>query len=283
MSQRKKTWVFVISTVVVIGGITFLKTRGQLPRLTGTLQPSEKRSEMLTALAAQEAALITDVDARLTRLLNLAELQIQRQWLEGGRATLEAGRRTLGSDDAKKLNDHARISGWVSISELSRHAKDNRGASSACDGAVIATRAIEDPARRCDYVMGVCNELQYLKGKSAAAELLAEVGPWSKSIDDVRLRRLAVVSFAAALFNLDDFSRGQQMLRQEDDASWRSDTLTRLASASNDPPARFASHRAAVLVSPALPEAPPAEGQYGKQLGYRDVFQGQKNSQTKKD
>jgi hypothetical protein len=270
-----------------VGAVLYLTKEGQLRRLTGTIEPGEKRAQHLTALAAQEAAMIADIDVRLTRLLNLAELQMRHKWLDGARATLEASRQTLGSSAGKQLNEHARISGWVSVSELSRQARDDAGALSACDGALAAIRAIEDPARRCDYVMGVCNELQYLRGKPAAAGLLAEAGPWTKSIDDVRLRRLAVVSFASALFNLDDFARGQQMLRQEDDASWRSDTLTLLAAASMGAPAesgrvRFASSppsqpdmqdEAAVLVTP----------QYGKQLNYEQVFRGQKNSQTRPD
>jgi len=107
------------------------------------------------------------------------------------------------------LNEHARISGWVSASELSRTAKDDTGALAACESAVSAMRNIGDPARRCDYVMGICNELQYLKGKDAAAQLLAEAGPWTRAIDDVKRRRQAVVSFAATLFSLDELTRGQ--------------------------------------------------------------------------
>src|SRR5690606_228422 len=119
------------------------------------------------------------VDARLTRQLNLAERQIRKQWLDEARATLAAARRTLASDDAGKLNTHARISGWVAVSELSREVADKQGAVSAIDAAVKEIDAIDDPAKRCDYVMGVANELQYLKGRDAAVRMLTDAAPWT--------------------------------------------------------------------------------------------------------
>jgi hypothetical protein len=242
------------------------------------------------ALAAEEAAMIADLDARLTRLLNLAEMQIYREHPADARTTLAHARTTLGSEQApKQLNDHARISGWISVSELSRQADDDESARSACDSAVTAMRGIEDPAVRCEYVMGVCNELQYLRGAPAAAMVLAESGPWTKAIDDVARRRQAVISFAAALFNLDDFTRGQQMLRQEDDAAWRSDTLTQLASLpvrsgwGSDYAADASVPAGAVEEMEMRREAATSQPWFGKQLRYRDVFRGQQRSQTEKD
>ena len=223
------------------------------------------------ALAADEAALISDVDTRLTRLLNLADTQIQRGWSEDAKVTLAAAYKTLASADAMKLNQHARISGWVSISELSRGVKDMAGAASACEGAIAAVLGIEDPARRCQYVMGVSNELQYLKGKPAAVEFLTKAGAWTRSIDDVPARRQATASFAAALFNLDDFQAGQSMLKQDDDPTWRSDTLAKFASISEG-----GGRLEAKAGSAEMPR-------FGRDLHYKQVFQGQVNSQTTKD
>lgn len=112
------------------------------------------------------------------------------------------------------------------------------------------------------------------------------------------------MSFAAALFNLDDFSAGQQMLRHEPDAAWRSDTLTRLAmltptqdirhARSGNAPAINLESLSTASMSPARPapdamaapaEVAPADAApyFGKQLRYNDVFRGQKNSQTQGD
>jgi hypothetical protein len=282
--------VVTLLLIAITSGIVMVSIHGcaEPPTLTGRLRPSDERSRHLMRLAAEEASLISDVDTRLTRLLNFADMQIQKKWLDEARATLNAARKALGSDDAKQLNEHARISGWVSVSELSRQAGDNPGALSACDGAVDAMRSLDDPARRCDYVMGICNELQYLKGMPAAAALLAEAGPWTKEIDDIPRRRQAVVAFASALFNLDDFTRGQQMLRQEDDPTWRSETLTQLASLSVAEHTAPTIDLAAAVAGNEMEESPPAGAQqfqayFGKQLNYRNVYQGQKNSRTEKD
>jgi hypothetical protein len=285
-------------TSVICGVLELTHGCAEPPRLTGQLLPSEQRSQKLMMLAAEDAAQITDVDARLTRLLNLADTQVQRKWANDARATLAMARETLNSPDAAKLNDHARLSGWVSISELSRSAGDEDGGTAACDGAVAAMRAIENPDTRCDYVMGVCNQIQYLKGKPAAAEILSEAGPWTKAIDDVPRRRQAVVSFAAALFNLDDFPAGQKMLRNEPDAAWRSDTLTRLAMLTSsdadrvqtEPHMAMSPSRAGgrggieQRVQQAQPEQVDVANPYfGKQLNYNQVFRGQRNSQTAKE
>jgi hypothetical protein len=267
--QRQLRLATVLGTVSL--ALVLLGCAGT-PPLRGTLDPNNpQRSQRLTALAAEEAALIPDVDARLTRLLNLADTQIQRGWNEDAKTTLAAARTTLASPDAMKLNQHARISGWVSVSELCRAVRDMAGAGSACEGAIAAVLGIADPARRCQYVMGVANELQYLRGKPAAVDFLTRAGPWTRSIDDVPARRQATSSFAAALFNLDDFQAGQNMLKQDDDPVWRADTLARFASISEGGGGRGASQIAA--------EFP----QFGRDLRYRQVFQGQVKSQTVKD
>lgn len=297
MSRRRKL-VMVGLLVLVLGGtaggIAAWQWYFRIKPLTGQVQASAERSRRLMGLAAQEASAIKDVDVRLTRLLNLADTQMQSGWKQDGRATLASAAGTLRSDEASLLNDHARLSGWISISELSRQADDMAAAGDACDSAAKAMLAIEDPARRCEYVMGIANELQYIKGKPAAAALLDQAGPWTPSIDDVSRRRQAVVSFASALFNLDDYLAGQHMLQKEPDAAWRSETLTQLASLAGRDDSRGS---VAAYSSPRSEMAIPAkdagdfhtvagelriQGQpyFGRQLGYREVFQSNLRSNT---
>lgn len=277
--------VFLGLSVSVSGGWLLQHGCGGTPPLSGTLRPTRERSQKLMALAAEEAALIPDIDARLTRLLNFADTQSQRGWSADAKATLAGARTTLESGDAKALSDHARVSGWVSISELSRRIEDAPAAAAACEQAVASIRALEDPARRCDYVMGVANELQYSRGPGDAAALLAQAGPWAREIDDVPRRRQALLSFAAALFNLDDYAAGQQMLRADDDVAWRSDTLVRLASLSEVRAGE--SHATPQAAAPAMETQMDAAAQsqpyFGRPLTYREVFCGQKQSQTVKD
>lgn len=261
------------------------------PPVSGHLRPSQDRSQRLTAMAADEAKLIPDADTRLTRQLNLAYLQIARGWEADARGTLAAAVETLNSNEAAKLNDHARLSGWVSISELSRRIKDDVIARNACDQAVKAVRQIEDPARRCEYVMGIANELQYLQGKPAAINLLAEAGPWTRSIDNLSRRRQAEVAFASALFNLDDYDAGQKMLRQDEDPAWRSQTLlsmamprpAALAKASRDIASPAAVERDAAIMRQREESETPGQLYYGRKLDFGSIFQGQTNSQTGKE
>lgn len=250
--------------------------------INGVLNPSPLRSQKLMAMAVDEAAGIPDPDVRLTRQLNLADMQLQRGWTADARGTLAAARQTLRSDDAAKLNEHARLSGWVSISELSRQAGDRPLANDACDSAVKELKAIHEEGHRCQYVLGIANELQYLKGKPAAARLLSEAGPWLPKLDNLVERRQATVAFAAALFNFDDYDAGQQLLKTDKDAAWRSEQLQRLASIQ---PQRRESGSVfmGAAAEKVAPDAPSSQFDYGKNLGYRQVFQNQQKSQTSKD
>jgi hypothetical protein len=273
-----------------VGGIIHFAGCGA-PPISGRLNVDENRSQKLMALAADDAGLIADPDMRLSRQLNLADLQINRGWNDDARNTLAAARKTLSSPEASKLNDHARLSGWVSTSELCRRIHDMPGAATATDAALQALDRIEDPGKRCQYVMGLSNELQYIKGKPAAAELLAKSGPWTKSIDSIPLRRQALVAFATALFNLDDFTAGQTMLRQEPDPAWRSDVLAGMAQsdAAQFRPAELMTLRhSSAAASEALAPAdaslmPSTQPFFGRQLNYDQVFKNQKKSQTTKD
>ena len=244
-------------------------------RITGTLNPNASRSQKLMAMAADEAGKIREPDMRLTRQLNLADQQIQRGWKADAQVTLTHASQNLKSTDAAGLNDHARVSGWISISQLGRQSDAAALAAEACDNAITVMEKIEDPAKRCQYIFGVANELQYHKGQPAAAAILSKAGPWTRSIDDLKQRREALVSFASALFNFDDYVAGQNMLQQDDDPAWRSDTLTRLANFSPANPAVVADEKSTASRQRLEP--------YGKSLDYRKVFQNQIKSNTSKD
>ncbi len=276
MSKWKKSLAVVLGAAIVAGGATLFALPlgcNNAPRITGNLNPTAPRSQKLMALAAEEAGQIPEPDMRLTRQLNLADQQIRRGWPADAQATLSWARDTLRSKDAKQLNDHATVSGWISISQLARQIKAMDLATDACESAVGVMEKLEDPAKRCQYVFGVANELQYLKGKPAAAAIMAKSGPWTKSIDNLQQRREAEVSFASALFNFDDYAAGQAMLRQDDDAAWRSDTLARLAAIP------VGGAPSAVAAEPRM-DAPKA---FGRSLDYEKVFQNQVKSNTSKD
>ncbi|MEX0774829.1 MAG: hypothetical protein WD042_03840 [Phycisphaeraceae bacterium] len=264
---------FAVASIAIIGVVVLThpgcSTR---PPVTGTIRHSDARNQRLMALAAEEAGAIKDVDARLTRQLNFADQQIKRGWPRDARVTLTGAAGTL-TNEGKALNDHARLSGWVSVSELSRGAGDAEAGLRAVDQAVGELRKIADEAERCQYVMGLANELQYLKGPHDAAALLSEAGPWARQMDDVPERRRALMAFASALFNLDDFTPGQGVLRQDDDATWRSDMLLALAT----PQVDMGAHRAA---EPREMDVSSGSLYWGKQLKFQDVFQGQSKSQT---
>jgi len=282
MSFRRKLWFSVLGLVLAGGGamlLVFPSGCTEMHPVNGQLDVTNDRSQRIMALAAEEAAAIPDPDTRLTRQLNLADTQIQRGWPVDARVTLTAARDTLQAKDAVKLNDHARISGWISISQLARQADDLALAVGACDSAKAAMTAIEDPAKRCQYVMGISNELQYLKGKPAAAALLALAAPWTRVIDNLPKRREATVAFASALFTLDDFTDAKAMIHQDDDAAWRSQTLQMLASL------RPASQGPDMVGAASLRVDSPQAGSFyfGKNLNYQQIFQNQTNSQTGKD
>jgi len=282
MTRRRKLSflaLLILLIAAITGGVYLYQWWTRPPTLTGILHITKARSRQLVALAATEAAAIEDIDIRLTRLLNLADLQIQRDWSSDARSTLDDAAKTLASSDGQKLTSHARISGWVSIADLRRSTADSSGAISACDHAASAMNALEDPSLRCEYVMGIANQLQYLKGASAAAAILDLAGPWTRSIDDITRRRQAVVSFASALFSLDDFPAGQRMLRHEPNATWRSQTLQQLASLDQFSKQHEARGGRADASEPSA--ATPAF--YGRQLNYEQVFKNNLRSNTESE
>jgi hypothetical protein len=287
LRRRTKIVLGILLLGAVVGVLVWWMTWA-VPPITVQIEASATRSRTLLALAGRQAAKIPAVDIRLTRLLNLGDQEIQRGYKSEARETLSFARETLAGKDAATLDEQARISGWVSVSELCREAGDKSAASSACDGAVVALRAIEDPARRCEYVIGVCNELQYLKGKGYASKLLDEAGEWTRSIDSVGRRRQAVTGFASALFNLDDYAAGERMISREQDPAWGADTLIQLANmaqpGSGGPAvallrmddARHATPASAPPSAVSLSEVPT----FGKEVSYRSIFQNQTRPQT---
>jgi hypothetical protein len=292
MTRKRKLrlGVLLLTLGLCSGGVLWMYGGCATPPLDGHLRNTEARSQKLMSLAAAEAAKIEDVDRRLTRQLNLADMQISRGWKDDARRTLAASRATLSSPDAAKLNDHARLSGWVSVSELCRAVDDKAGAATACDGAVAELEKLPSEAARCEYVMGVSNELQYIRGKEAAAKMLEKAGPWTRAIDHLEKSRAAVIAFATALFNLDEYERGQAMLGHVADAGWRSEKLQALAMQPVDSrisayAARKSSAESTVAVDAAgEPQmVPGSTGYYGKNLQYRNVYQNQLRANTGSD
>lgn len=271
--------------VALVGAGIWWFTRPPAPVSTH-IAYSESRSRKLLALAASDASKIEEVDPRLTRVLNLADAQIRSKWKSDAVETLRLASKTLASEDARKLSSHARISGWISVSELARLAGDSAGGIAACDAAVTAVRDIEDPAIRCRYVIGVANQLQYLRGKEPAAAILAESGDWMVAIDDISQRRAITRDFASALFNLDRYDLGADMLAHETDANWRSTTLMDLSQQARETRTDVRQVLAQSVFAPSAAMAP-AKARQAESLplsvNFQDVFQGQSRSQTVAD
>ena len=189
------------------------------------------RAAKLTALAAGEASAITKPRDRLQQQLNIADMQNRHTWFQDSRATLATARKTIESSDHDQLTDLDRIAGWVSISELSRVAGDVAGAAFACDGARKSLLAVESEAKRCEYVRGLSREFYALGDTRSASDLLKQAGGWAKSIQETEYRRKALVAIANDLFGWNDYDAGRDVLRQDDDAAWRAQTLLAMAAA----------------------------------------------------
>jgi hypothetical protein len=267
------------------------------PRISDNVAKTTARSRQLSILAAREAGNIRDTDARLTRQLNIASQVLHRFSKSDATIVLRDVVTTL-AEKGRELNSHARLSGWVSVSQLSREADDKKLAIDAIVQAGKELEAIENPAERCQYVMGVAEEISQLQGEAEAAELLVKGGKWVSSIEDTAERRMARRAFAVALFNLDDYDGAVATLRHEQDPVWSSDTMLQLAApdASEPSPRAYAARReskrspgAAMAMeredSAQAPMAMPVaagvgDGRYGKRLGFSEVFQGKQVSAT---
>lgn len=260
------------------------------PEVTQNLE----RSRQLTILAGTEAERIADADARLTRQLNIADHVLGRFSKADALVVLKAAAKTL-SDVGRALNDHARISGWVSVAQLSRRASGNELASAATKEALRELEAVPDLGARCQYVIGVAEEVGQSEGEASAVELLIKAGDWARGIVDLEERRRARLAFSTALFNLNAYEAGVTALRAERDPAWSSDMLLALASSPNG---AGSSARPEMLLSvqtisssSASPEEEPAPPpgaaklrvKYGASLDYSSVFQGAKSSRSSVD
>lgn len=186
------------------------------------------RRRQLVAMAAEEALSIGDVAERLRRQLNIANTQIANGRFRDGRKTLGHARLSVETGQPT-VNPHARLAGWVSISELSRKAGYDRYADAACQEAIQLLRSIQPVPARCEYVRGVAQEVLVSRGKQATAELLRESSAWVAEIADRDQRREAYIAIASDLFNCGDYTGGRNVLRCDGDARWRSEILTRLS------------------------------------------------------
>ncbi|MBX7098976.1 MAG: hypothetical protein K1X89_14800 [Myxococcaceae bacterium] len=270
-------------------------------KVTSTVNVTFERSRKLSVLAAAEAGNITDSDARLTRQLNIAEQVLKRYGKEDALTVLGDASKTL-KEVGPKLGSHARISGWVSVSQLARRASGTDAAQAAATQAQAELEALPSLADRCQYLMGVAEEISHSEGEAAATALLGKGAEWAGDIKDSDERRSARLAFAVALFNLNAYESGVTTLRSEGDAAWSSDTMLALASKDADgvvgsvqayasapaaeayaEPAlgamaarRLDSAGATLRARPAAPGAPA----YGRAVGYETIFQGASQSRS---
>jgi hypothetical protein len=193
-----------------------------------TTPPVDRESKLLT-MAAGEAQQIPDSTARLTRQLNFASQQMSRGKTDESRQSLAYAAQTLRDAKPGDLTSQIRIAGWVSISELSREGSDLSTAHMACEQSVAVLQSLQPISDRPQYVIGVANEVQALDGKPAAAKLLEASADWIKQVEGVTMQRVALVAVADATFYCEDYAGGLTILRTDDDAAWRSDTLAMLA------------------------------------------------------
>ena len=213
----------VVGAGLVAGGLVW--------HFSGT--EKESRGNKLLALAASEAGQIKNVPYRLTRQLNIADLQSQRGQNENASKSLAAARETIGGAVEKnELSTRVSMAGYVSISQLARRVNDKSLAASACEDAQKLLQTIMPIEHRVPYVYGLALELKHVHGDDTSAKFVREAGPWAAAIDDVPDRRAVLLIFADSLFGCEDYDGGLAMLRHEDDPAWRSERLEEMANAS---------------------------------------------------
>ena len=261
---------------------------------------ANERSRKLTVLAAREAANITDADSRLTLQLNIANGALDRFEPEDGMAIISEVAKTLRVE-REQLRGRTRLSGWVSASQLSRRAKSNAAAAEATRAAAQELEDLGDQAERCQYLLGVAEEVRLSQGDVAAVELLSKGGVWASAIDNREERRQARLAFADALLELSAFDNAVVVLRHENDATWSSSTLLALAASPQATATAFTYSRGAERRSmPTMyiaSDSPPAEASesveqqspapaptkrarpgFGKSVSFSDVFQDRSSS-----
>lgn len=285
------------SILGLLVGLSLTVTACNQKKVTTVVTANADRNRQLTVLAASEASRIKDPDSRITRQLNIAELVLARFGADDAHAVLTEATKTL-REVGGGLGSHARISGWVSVSQLARRAVGiaHDGLSTTAKQATAEAQreleALPDVGERCQYVLGVAEEVSQLSGEAAAVELLTKGGTWAKGIASDNERRTARLAFAVALFNLNAYESGVATLRSEEDPTWSSDTMLALASMDanryeNEHAVATPSGLAAVFgaqapakEAPRAPAPAPSSMRYGRQLGYDSVFRGSTSSRT---
>jgi hypothetical protein len=233
-----------------------------------TAPPIDRESKLLT-MAAGEAQQIPDSTARLTRQLNFAAQQMARGNADESRQSLAYAAQTLRDAKPGDLTSQIRIAGWVSISELSRQGNDLPTAHMACDQAVEVLQSLQPASDRPQFVIGVSTEVQALDGKPAAAKLLEASADWIKQMEGVTIQRVALVAVADATFDCEDYTGGLTILRTDNDAVWRSDTLAMLAERSRTLDWVSNVGNAAV---PASVQSADTPSSFSKPVDYKSVF-----------
>lgn len=197
----------------------------------GSVAPS--RAGRLLTMAAEEAGFIESLDERLTRQLNVADLQIQTGQKSEAVKTLGLAATTLKvvekESDKKTLDDFRRIAGFASLAELYHRAGDNGAGTAAYYDAYEALKSVQPVAKRAEYVLSLSEVCAELKGKAEAARVLESGGQWAGEIKDQGSRRMALATFAQRLFEYDDFDKARVVMKVELDPRWRSDTLSAMA------------------------------------------------------
>jgi hypothetical protein len=176
-------------------------------------------------MAGDEAGLIVAPKDKLTRQLNIANREAQTGKPAEARATLAMARQTLENAEKNAFNNQQRLAGWISLSELSRKTDDKAFANSALDQALKTLNELTPQQARCEYVLGVEHELRELRGDNEAAKLLATAGDWATSLLEPSTRRAAFLDYAGELFECNDYEGARNLLRKDQDAAWRSDSL----------------------------------------------------------
>lgn len=192
---------------------------------------TSNRSGRLLTMAAEEAGFIDSIQERLTRQLNIADLQIQSKQKAEALKTLALAGKTLEVEekDKKTLDDFRRIAGWASVAELAHQAGDDSVAVTAYYNAREKLDSVSPEARRAEYVLSLSEICFMLKGKQEAGQLLVKGGGWASKISDTNVRRYALTTFTTQLIGYDDLDSARLVMRNEPDAAWRADSLAVMA------------------------------------------------------
>lgn len=186
------------------------------------------RAGRLLTIAGEEANLIDSLNDRLTRQLNIADLQIQANQKGEAIKTLTLATATLRAeekDDKLAMDDFRKIAGWTSVAELNKRAGDDKAALDAYLNAVEALNSVKPVATRAEYVLSLSQICFEIRGKQEAIALLVKGGEWAREITNVGVRRYALWTFAESLVSYDDLDSARAVMRNEPDARWRSDAL----------------------------------------------------------